>query len=88
MIGALFGNNEAWYKGYHFQIKEMFVDPKYQRSGIGSIMMTKIEGIMKKKNVKAINLLTTSKYWVKKFYLKHKYRTISDMQLMIKYLEK
>jgi aminoglycoside 6'-N-acetyltransferase I len=86
--GALFGNIEAWYKNYHYQLKEMFVKSELQRSGIGSKLLKYAEKVLEKKKVQTIYLSTSSKYWVSNFYRKNKYRLINDLQFMIKDIKK
>jgi aminoglycoside 6'-N-acetyltransferase I len=82
ILAALFGNIERWYAGNHYQLKEMFVDPACQRSGLGGSMLARLQRDLRKKDVKQVYLFTSCGDWVPRFYLKHGFKKVGDMQMM------
>jgi aminoglycoside 6'-N-acetyltransferase I len=84
IIGAIFGNIECWYHKYHYNLKEMFIDPEYQHMGIGSKMIKKINIDLKKRHVIGMYLFTSSDKWTSNFYKKNNFKSLNNMQMMNK----
>ena len=82
IIGALLGNIECWYEKYHYNLKEMYIDPNYQRRGLGSKMIKKLRSDLKKRKVKGIYLFTSSEYWPNMFYTKKQFLNNQKMHMM------
>jgi len=82
VIGAVLGNIECWYDRYHYNLKEMFVQPAHQGSGLGTEMMTRVRRDLRKKDVIGIYLFTTGTGRVPLFYARNGFKKVSGMQMM------
>ena len=82
LIGAVLGNIERWYDRHHYNLKEMFVQPDLQGSGIGTRIMTRACGDLLKRNVLGIYLLTTTSGGVSRFYTKNHFKQAKGMLMM------
>ncbi len=51
-------DEEQWFDGVHFYLKEMFVHPALQRRGIGSGMLRELKRTLGHHGVRRIYLLT------------------------------
>jgi GNAT superfamily N-acetyltransferase len=60
VIGYLFGRMDVGRKGDVFFVNEIFVDPRYQRKGSGSMALGELAEELKKLGVKKIELHTLS----------------------------
>jgi GNAT superfamily N-acetyltransferase len=87
LVGAVFGNIERWYDRNHYNLKEMFVRPDLQGSGMGSKMMTKACTELKKRNVIGVYLFTSITGGVSCFYTKNDFTKVIGMQMMNRSLE-
>ncbi|AOR23034.1 GNAT family N-acetyltransferase [Clostridium taeniosporum] len=83
IYGALFGNCEEWFKGRHFNIKEVFVSKKIQGKSIGSKLIEGIQNEVKNLGVDFMFLSTQSNN-LKKFYLKHNFEETNSLCIMSK----
>lgn len=86
-LGAVFGNLEAWYASYHYQLKEMWIDPASQRQGIGTELMARLCHELNSLGVKGIYLFTSAHMWPADFYAKNGFTRVEDMQMMKRRLE-
>ena len=82
IIAAMHGNVESWYHRFHFNLKEMYVDPKHQRSGIGTLLLTRMRNDLKERGVIGVYLFTSSKKGISTFYQKNGYKILKDMIMM------
>jgi GNAT superfamily N-acetyltransferase len=82
VTGAVFGNIERWYDRYHYNLKEMFVQPELQGSGLGTEMMTRVRRDLRKKNVIGIYLFTSVTGGVSLFYTRNSFKKVTGMQMM------
>lgn len=60
IVGYLFGRMGMAVNGDIFFVNEMYVDPKYQRKGCGSMALNQLAEELKKENVIRIELHTLS----------------------------
>ncbi len=60
----------------------MFVRPDLQGSGIGTRIMTRVRGDLRKRNVQGIYLVTTTSGGVSRFSTRNHFKKIEDMQMM------
>jgi aminoglycoside 6'-N-acetyltransferase I len=82
LIGAVYGNIERWYDRHHYNLKEMFVQPDLQGSGIGTRIMTRVCSDLIKKNVIGIYLFTTTSGGVSRFYTRNHFKQVKGMLMM------
>jgi aminoglycoside 6'-N-acetyltransferase I len=82
LIGAVFGNIERWYDRHHYNLKEMFVQPDLQGSGIGTRIMARVCSDLQKRNVSGIYLLTTTNGGVSRFYTRNHFKQVKGMLMM------
>jgi aminoglycoside 6'-N-acetyltransferase I len=82
LLGAILGNIEVWYEDYHYQLKEMYVDPKVQRSGIGTGLLNRLKQGLLSRKVKGIYLHTSSAKWTEAFYKRNGFIRMNDMVMM------
>ena len=69
-IAALIGYTEQWFDGQHFYLKELYVAPGHQRSGIGTMLIRSLEGLLQEKGVDRVYLLTDHDGPAAAFYLR------------------
>ena len=74
ILGFVLGNIEPYYSGAIFYLREMCIDPEHQNSGIGNILLTTIEKILKSKGVVSIYLLTEHDIPAARFYIKRGFK--------------
>jgi aminoglycoside 6'-N-acetyltransferase I len=81
---AIFGNCEHWYEGMHYNLKEMFVTPELQGSGVGTRMLKALEERLAKLGVINIVLFTSRETETSYFYHKNSFNELEDMRMMAK----
>jgi ribosomal protein S18 acetylase RimI-like enzyme len=84
--GVLVGYMEQWFDGRHFYIKELFVQPDRQRSGVGSALMNRLEEILAGEGADRIYLLTEGESIAARFYARRGYYRSPKMTLMARRL--
>ena len=62
------GYHEQWFTGKHFYLKEMCVATKFQRSGIGSLLMNELKDVLQQQQTERIYLLTSRGSSAEAFY--------------------
>ncbi len=82
VIGVVLGNIERWYDRYHYNLKEMFIQPDLQGSGLGTRLMTRVRRDLLKKDVIGIYLFTSVIGGVSHFYTKNRFKKVNGMQMM------
>ncbi len=60
IVGYLFGHMDMAHKGDIFFVNEMYVDPRFQRKGCGSMAINQLAEELKKLDVNKIELHTIS----------------------------
>lgn len=82
LIGMLFGNIRKWYSGDEFWINEFCIENKFQRNGLGTIMVSFLKNELFQKNIFRITLLTGRETPAAAFYEKNGFRYNQKMTLM------
>ena len=67
-LGFVLGWGERWINGWEFHIKEMCVDPAYQRQGIGRSLMQHFEERLSKDGFIGLTLQTGGQTPARTFY--------------------
>lgn len=80
--GACIGNIEPYYTGDYYYLKEMFVSPTAQKSGIGKKMMDAVKQHLEQLAIRQIVLFTSKDYFPFNFYEKEHFQTIDGMNMM------
>lgn len=82
LVGCYIGNTEPYYAGDYYFLKEMFVSPTVQKSGIGSALMQTLKAQLELEGISTIILFTSSVYFPYKFYQKHNFDVMEGMCMM------
>ena len=82
--GAVLGNCEYWYQGMHYNLKEMFVTPELQGSGIGGKLLKSLEERLEESHVSTIILFTSKGNKTSDFYEKNNFIELESMAMMAK----
>lgn len=82
LVGIIWGQEEQWYDGLHFQIQEFCISSLHQGKGIGTRLLNVFVEELKKKRIEHIYLQTSKGELTEGFYKKRGFSTISDMVLM------
>ncbi|MDL4842220.1 GNAT family N-acetyltransferase [Aquibacillus rhizosphaerae] len=88
LIGFVVGFTEKWLELTNFYISEMCVSTDMQGKGVGSLLLSKLEDVCKKKDINRIELLTSRGGHAESFYKKNGYYTSGKVILMAKRLPK
>lgn len=86
VVGVVMGYLEYWYEGYHYNLKEIFVDTEIQGKGIGSKLLKALEEQLLTQEVTSIELFTIKDEKTIKFYDKNEFCRVEDLVLMEKNL--
>ena len=86
ILGFLIGAVETWYKGYHYQVKELCVGVSYQRRGVGKALIETLQQRLSGKEVTTIYLLTMRHSVAETFYLQNGFTYLSDRIVVSKAL--
>ena len=81
-VGCCVGNIEPYFTGNYFYLKEMFVAPNMQRSGIGSMLMETLQTALSEQGIKTIILFTGKDLFPFDFYLKKGFNEMDGMRMM------
>lgn len=84
LIGFILGNQQQYYDGIKFEIKEFCIDPCYQSGGYGTTLLAEFEERLLAQGIDEIILLTLKVPQTEGFYHKKGYTTSDDMILMNK----
>ncbi|KNY25536.1 GCN5-related N-acetyltransferase [Pseudobacteroides cellulosolvens ATCC 35603 = DSM 2933] len=82
--GAIFGNCEQWYEGFHFNLKEMFVSNELQGMGMGRELLKSLEEKLRVMQVGTIILFTSKGNLTSEFYIKNGFKELGFMAMMDK----
>ncbi|GAA0859275.1 MULTISPECIES: GNAT family N-acetyltransferase [Clostridium] len=81
-VGMILGNDEHYYDGLHFNIKEFCVDKKIKGKGLGKRLLKEFTARLKNKGVDNIYLLTSRTDETEGFYRSQGYKTLEHMAMM------
>ncbi|MBU5483731.1 GNAT family N-acetyltransferase [Clostridium sp. MSJ-11] len=84
IVGVIMGNYEQWYDGFHYNIKEFFIDTNTQKNGIGSKMLRCLEKHLKETGVNVIHLFTSKSDKTEGFYRRNAYEVPDEITMMSK----
>ncbi|MCY6485027.1 GNAT family N-acetyltransferase [Clostridium aestuarii] len=87
IVSVIMGNCEQWYEGFHYYMKDFFVDSAIQKKGIGSKMLKYLEEELKAVDVNFIHFWTLKGGRIENFYKNNGYKLSSTMTLMMKDLD-
>jgi GNAT superfamily N-acetyltransferase len=79
VVGVSLGFTKPWIKGLEYYIDEFFIDPDYQRQGIGSKLMTCIKDELIAMDIHAIILATNRGYPAHTFYEKEGFNVLESL---------
>jgi aminoglycoside 6'-N-acetyltransferase I len=82
ILGCCVGNIEPYFTGDYFYLKEMFIDPKAQRKGVGSELMRALRSHLDTLGIKTIILFTSGRTFPFDFYRKEGFEIMEDMCMM------
>lgn len=82
LAGACVGNIEPYYTGDYFYLKEMFVDPKVQKSGVGKALLADLKEHLDTIGIHQMILFTSSEFFPFKFYEKSGFSVMNGMVMM------
>lgn len=80
--GAIFGNYEQFYDGYHYNLREMFISNELQGKGVGSILLNDLEQKLRCIGVTTIILFTSDTNKTSRFYIKNGFSKWNNMIMM------
>ncbi|MGB3294910.1 MAG: GNAT family N-acetyltransferase [Phormidesmis sp.] len=86
ILGFLIGVVERWYKGSHYQVKELCVGVSYQRRGVGKSLIEALQQGLSGQSVTMIYLLTMRHSVAETFYLQNGFTPHSDLVVVAKTL--
>jgi len=84
IIGFILVTGGHYNKGPIIEICEFAVSKKFQKKGIGELLINHIENLYKKKNFSAIHLATLRKSGAYKFYKKRGYKNYREINMIKK----
>lgn len=84
LIGFILGNQQQYYDGVRFEIKEFCIDPDSQSGGYGTMLLAEFEKRLLDQGIHEIILLTLRDPRTKGFYQKKGYAVLEEMILMNK----
>ncbi|MGL6174034.1 MAG: GNAT family N-acetyltransferase [Cellulosilyticaceae bacterium] len=87
VVGVVMGYLEYWYEGYHYNLKEIFIDTEIQGQGIGSQLLNSLEDKLLDQDVTRIELFTLEDQKTIGFYTKNQFTRIEELVLMEKKLK-
>ncbi len=86
LCGMIFGNEEQFFDGIMFNIKEFCVRTDLQKCGLGSQILSEFENRLRKKGIKEIMLFTSRGNGTEEFYHKRGLQSYDSMVMMGKQL--
>lgn len=86
LTGFILGFSEPWHNGFHYYLKEMCIDYRLQRQGIGTALINYLRKELSDQEVEKIYLFTTRGDLSEAFYTKNGFYTSPRMIMMGNYL--
>lgn len=87
VVGALFAKQKVWWNNSELFIEEMFVLPKHQRKGYGSMLLKTAEKYVKEHKLAGITLATNKYAPAPMFYQKNGFQPNEAVLYMYKIVE-
>lgn len=84
VIGALFAHEKIWWNNSEVFIEEMFISPDRQRSGLGTMLLNKVETYVKENHLAGITLSTNKYAPAPLFYKKNGFTECEHVMFMAK----
>jgi len=85
-VGAIMGHFVPFQGKKGFQIIEFLVEAEYQKQGIGSMLLARLESDLRQESYDFVSLLTAKDSSAESFYLKRSYQRDSKIVLLNKEL--
>lgn len=82
VVAACVGNVEPYFSGDYFYLKEMFVLPALQGSGIGGMLLNRVKLYMEESGIPMLMLFTSNEGFPFGFYEKHGMSEVPGMRMM------
>ncbi|MFV0399309.1 MAG: GNAT family N-acetyltransferase [Oscillospiraceae bacterium] len=86
ICGMMLGGREFYYDCLHFQIKELFTDPRVQGTGAGTALLEESERRLRDIGIRKVYLFTVRNEMTEGFYHKRGYDARENMVVMSKRL--
>jgi aminoglycoside 6'-N-acetyltransferase I len=86
IIGALFAHEKVWWNNSEVFIEEMFINPEYQRKGLGTELLSEVEKYVRMNNLAGITLSTNKYAPAHTFYVKNEFVDCEHVVFMCKVL--
>ena len=83
-LGAIIGNEEIYYDGINFNIKEFWTNYEVESRGIGSKLLEELTKRLNEKDIRNITLFTTRDDKAEGFYERRGFKTINSIVYMQK----
>lgn len=87
LIAGLFAHEKVWWNNSEVFIEEMFVNPKYQGKGVGTALLSEVEGYIKEKGLAGITLSTNKYAPAPRFYEKNGFTDCEHVMFMAKEMQ-
>jgi aminoglycoside 6'-N-acetyltransferase I len=82
IIAGLVGNIEPNYDKDFMYLKDMFVLPQFQNTGVGSFLLNALKERLNYLNIHALILFTSRSFFTNQFYTKNGFEVIEDYIFM------
>ncbi len=84
LVGASLGSIVHWYAGTEYYVREFFVHPGRQGSGLGSFLLRSIEDELRGRDLRSIVLNTERNVPAYRFYVKNGFAEASETRFLHK----
>ncbi|MBE5866271.1 MAG: GNAT family N-acetyltransferase [Lachnospiraceae bacterium] len=84
VFGAIFVHEKVWWNNSEVFVEEMFVSPKLQRKGYGTMLLKQVEDYVKEKGLAGITLSTNKYAPAPNFYRKNGFEVSEHVMFMYK----
>lgn len=84
ILGAVFAREKVWWNNSEVFVEEMFIRPKLQRKGLGSLLLKKVEEYIAEKGLAGITLSTNRYAPAPDFYRKNGFTDCEHVLFMAK----
>jgi len=82
VAGFILGTSMLFHYGRTFEINDLAVDPRYQKRGIASKLLTKCLSDLKEQGIVGVNLITAGEGALPSFYEKYGFKKEQEVILM------
>ena len=82
ILGCCIGNIEPDFSGDYFNLKEIFVSVKFQRKGIGALLLRATKKYLKTIDINNVILVTSQEEFPIEFYQKYNFEVMKDLRVM------